>query len=295
MKKSSTGQLQYSPSDLMTYLASPFASWMDRYHLECPGSITPDELTEDDKLIARTGAEHERAVLGDMRTAGRAIVEVSTRNFAQAQAQTRSAVTAEAPVIYQAALCDGPFFGFADFLLLDERGLYQVWDTKLARSSKPYYAIQLCCYSDMLSSVSGRLPQTFGVILGSKERVMFRLESFIHYYRHAKKTFLDLQDRFTGNLRNRPLPFPRAEHGRWTSHADRFFRDRDHLVLVANITSSQIRKLAKAGIHTTARRRLRNEDSRARLDDARKIGRPSPPATADGRSQARRPASAAEP
>jgi hypothetical protein len=36
---------------------------------------------------------------------------------------------------------------------------YQVWDTKLARAPKPYYAVQLCCYSEMLAD------------LGNKDRV----------------------------------------------------------------------------------------------------------------------------
>ena len=45
-----SGQLIYSPSDLIRYLASPFATWMDRYYLENPGAITPDQETEDEKL-----------------------------------------------------------------------------------------------------------------------------------------------------------------------------------------------------------------------------------------------------
>ena len=55
MKKDSSGQLRYSPSDLVRYLASPFASWMDRYHLENPDAVTPDEQTAEDRLIAQTG------------------------------------------------------------------------------------------------------------------------------------------------------------------------------------------------------------------------------------------------
>ena len=57
MKKTPSGQLLYSPSDLVRYLASPFASWMDRYYLEDRGAVTPDEETEDEKLIAQTGDE----------------------------------------------------------------------------------------------------------------------------------------------------------------------------------------------------------------------------------------------
>jgi len=250
--RKSAGRLRYAPSDLITFLASPFASWMDRYQLERPGAVEPDERTEEDALIAKTGAQHERAVLEEFRTFKIRMVEISARDFPRALAQTKAAVTDKIPVIYQAALEEGEFSGFADFLLLDPNGEYQVWDTKLARSPKPYYAIQLCCYSELLASITGVQPETFGVILGNGERVTFRLESFVYYYRHLKRDFLTLQTGFTGDMRDRPEPAPRADHGRWTSHADRFFRDLDHLVMVAGITSGQIKKLVKSGITTTA-------------------------------------------
>ncbi|BFU96856.1 MAG: conserved protein of unknown function [Nitrospira sp.] len=266
--RKSTGRLRYAPSDLITFLASPFASWMDRYHLECPGTVAPDERTDEDLLIAGTGAEHERSVLEEFRTAGEGLVEIASRGFDQALADTRSAVAAKAPVIYQAALEEGAFSGFADFLVLDPNEGYQVWDTKLARKPKPYYAVQLCCYTEMLASITGRLPDTFGVILGNKERVTFRIESFIHYYRHLRKRFFKLQAGFTGDPNDCPNPLPRADHGRWTSHADRFFRDRDHLMLVAGITTGQIKKLVRAGITTTAQLADASDVKVPRLDQA---------------------------
>ena len=51
MRKQS-GILVYSPTDLVRFLASPFASWMDRCHLEKCLALTPDEETEDQRLIA---------------------------------------------------------------------------------------------------------------------------------------------------------------------------------------------------------------------------------------------------
>lgn len=262
------GRLLYAPSDLIAFLASPFASWMDRYHLEHPGAMAPDERADEDALIAKTGAAHERTVLEEFRAASSSMIEIETNDFPRALSQTRSAVAAKTPVIYQAALEAGSFSGFADFLLLGPNGDYQVWDTKLARSPKPYYAVQLCCYSEMLASLTGRLPDTVGVILGSQERVTFRLESFIHYYRQLKKEFLELHTGFTGNLDDRPEPLPRADHARWTSHADRYFRDRDHLVLVAGITTGQIRKLVRAGISTTAQLAAASETKVPKLDQA---------------------------
>ena len=58
-----TGTIIYSPSDLIRYLASPFASWLDRYQLENRGAIKPDEQTEEEKLLSRTGDEHEQSLL----------------------------------------------------------------------------------------------------------------------------------------------------------------------------------------------------------------------------------------
>ena len=199
---------------------------MDRYHLENPGAVSPDEQTDDEQLIAQSGDQHERAVLQEFRSSETKVVEIPRDNFDLARRETSSAMAAQVPIIYQAALEAGPFFGYTDFLLLGASGRYQVWDTKLARSPKPYYALQLCCYSEMLADVIGvPLPEKFGLILGAKERIEFRLEDFIHYYRHIKTSFLTLQQAFTGRLADRPEPLPRADHGRWTSHAERFFQE----------------------------------------------------------------------
>ena len=61
-----------------------------------------------------------------------------------------------------------------------------------------------------------------------------------------------MQDGFTGNLADCPEPQPRAEHRRWTSHAEAFFTKTDHLVQVAGISVGQIKKLKTAGIKTVA-------------------------------------------
>ena len=254
MKKNSTGELLYSPSDLVRYLASPFASWMDRYYLEHPDAVTPDETSAEDKLIAETGQAHERTVLADLKAAHTGIVEIQGTSLAEACGQTLAAIRSKAPVIYQAALQGGPFAGYADFLMLDQPGRYEVWDTKLARSPKPLYAIQLCCYADMLAEMTGAgASGCFGIILGTKERVQFRIEDFIHFYRHVRQAFVLMQERFTGRLEDRPEPLPRADHYQWTSHAERFFEERDHLVRVAGITVGHIKKLHKAGVTTMTR------------------------------------------
>ena len=254
MKKTEDGQILYSPSDLIKFFKSPFSSWMDRYYLENPGAITPDEQTEDEKLIADSGDQHESEYLKKLKADGVKVVEIDSKDPAEARQLTLEALEAKDGVVFQAALAHGEFAGLADFLELDERGEYQVWDTKLARSPKPYFAVQLCCYSELLAAMTGNpIPAKFGVVLGTGEKVEFKTSDFFHYYQNLKAAFLAMQQDFTGDFAGRPEPEPRADHGRWTSHAEAFFADTDHLVQVAGITAGQIKKLKDAGIETVAR------------------------------------------
>src|SRR2546429_7709398 len=126
MKKDS-GTIIYSPSDLIRYLASPFASWLDRYRLENVGAIKPDEQTEEEKLLSRTGDEHEQSILTGYKASSCSVLEISKDDFTAAHAATLTAIKDKAAIIYQAALRDGVFAGFADFLILDGSRKYQVW------------------------------------------------------------------------------------------------------------------------------------------------------------------------
>jgi predicted RecB family nuclease len=222
---------------------------MDRYYLEFPEAIVPDEQAEEEKLLADLGDKHERTVLAQFRETTPAIVEIARED--SAFERTIQAIKDRSPIIFQAALQDGCFAGFADFLLLDGARRYEVWDTKLANSPRPYYGIQLCCYSEMLATTTGEeLPARFGIILGTGARVQFRVEDFIHYYRRLRAAFLALQDAFTGDLNDCPEPLPRADHGRWSSHAEEFFKARDHVMQVFGISVGQMKKLKAAGITT---------------------------------------------
>jgi len=246
--------LVFSPTDIVRYVASPFASWMDRYALESPGALTPDEETEDQKLIAKTGYEHEKAELVKFKGAFPALVEIADNKPEKASPLTLAAIQAKAPIIYQAYLRTGRFAGYSDFLILNPGSGYEVWDTKLAVAPKPYYAIQLCCYSEMLAEITGtKMPSRFGIILGNGEKVEFIVEEFFDYYLRIKGAFLAMQDGFTGKLSDRPEPRPRVDHGRWNSYAQKYFDDCDHLVNVAGITVGQIKKLSAAGITTMAK------------------------------------------
>jgi len=251
-KDPTSGKLIFSPSDLVRYLESPFASWMDRHHLENPGLLTPDPQSEDMKLIADSGIAHEAVILKDWKSTMPGLVEIHDRDLEVAHKNTLEAIAQRAPVIYQGALRHGDFAGFTDFLELDpSSGTYLLWDTKVARSIKPYYAVQLCCYAEMLGQTPGTsMPEYFGIILGTLERPQLRVSEYFDYYLSIKEGFLKLQQSYDGDISKRPEPEPRADHGSWTSEAETFFDSTDHLVRVAGISANQIKKLRAAGIDT---------------------------------------------
>src|SRR5438270_11978840 len=97
---------------------------------------------------------------------------------------------------------------------------------------KPYFAIQLCCYSEMLDAIQRRLPEQAGIILGNGERRPLRVLDYWFYYRAIRRAFLEQQRSFD---RNHPPLFPGlADYRQWTGHVDRMLEQRDDLSVVAN-------------------------------------------------------------
>ena len=254
MFKDRSGALVYSPSDLIRFMESPFASWMDRFNVEFPKQLVPDQDSEELKLIQATGDKHEHRFLASLKSAGREILEIDKRSQ-DPEAATREAMKAGPEIIYQACLSLAPFRGFTDFLMRVEPGpdgkpRYEVWDTKLARKAKPYYLVQLCCYAEMLERAQGWRPPSLRVVLGNNEIPAFNTEDFYYYYRQLKQAFLVLMDEF--DPMTPPFPDARADHGRWQSYADKKLIEIDHLSQVARITVGQIKKLSADNVTTMA-------------------------------------------
>lgn len=118
----------------------------------------------DDELMARAavlGSAHEGRRLDQLRHEFGDAVAIIGRpaytpaGLAAAADATRRAIANHAPVVYQAAMFDGRFVGFADFLIRDGHR-YRVADTKLARSPTVTALLQLaarCCgWSDATAS-----------------------------------------------------------------------------------------------------------------------------------------------
>jgi predicted RecB family nuclease len=246
------GNLVFSPSDLITFMESEYASWMDRFYMEFPDAVQPDQDSAEDRILQARGEEHERTFLQELTGAGRDVCDLKGKTNSNT---VFDAMKAGRETIYQAPLASGCFAGFADFLMRVEGQSalgnyhYEAWDTKLARKPKPYFIIQLCCYSEMLAELQHRLPEEFQVVLGTRERRRFRTEDYFYYYRQLKLAFLEQQERFDPKA---PPEIPGPNNlGRWSEHATKILEARDDLTLIAGIRSTQVQKLRNTGIRTT--------------------------------------------
>lgn len=252
----------YSPSDLTTFMQSPFGSWMDRF------SLLNEEVNKhrdpNDALMAKLqqkGFSHEDEVLRDLLKTKQVIDIAQTPHNGSNKLAAQSAATIEAmkagvDVIFQAYLCDDPFRGYADFLVKVDGASslgdfhYEVWDSKLASTVKPYFIIQLCCYAQMIEKIQHRLPQHLTVVLGTKEEVKLKTHDYYYYYLALKNNFLSACAAFDPAIH--PDPFDSKSYGHWGAYAARKLEEQDHLSQIANISRNQIKKLVNAGVHTCA-------------------------------------------
>jgi uncharacterized protein len=264
MKPLPDGTLRYSPRDLVAYLEGDFAAWCERMFAERrrlggAGSAelewaTPDEGDEEAALAARKGDEHERSYLERLRLRHPAIVEFD-REDPEGEAQTLAAIEAGAPVIYQAHLVADGWGGYPDFLFrCPGNGCgcggwhYTPWDTKLARSAKPGFLIQLCAYADMLEAIRGFRPAELVFVFGHGEERPFPTRHYFHYYRRLRRAFSAFQSAW--DPARVPQPGLDRSWGRWEKTAERLLAESDHLSRVANITRGQVRRLEEAGVAT---------------------------------------------
>jgi uncharacterized protein len=243
-------RLVCSPTDLLVFFDSAFASWMDRFHADHPEQGRRPEPDEYDKVIAAHGDAHEKRYFEKLKSDGRdvCIIERGRGAFDA----TLAAISAGREVIYQAALRRDDFQGYADFLFRTNEPSpklawsYTIADTKLARKPKPYFLLQLCAYAEMIEPILGARPVAVEVITGDGRRTSFRVDDFFFYYQSVKRAFLDAQRQFDPN--QRPVPEAGADHGRWTERAEQILEELDHPSLVANITRHQIKRLADADV-----------------------------------------------
>ena len=181
-------RLHLSPSDVTAFLACEHLTTLSLAHAR--GELErPEVENEQAELIFRKGLEHERAYLESLRAEGKTVLEIEDPrgDYEGAARATADAILGgEADVIYQGVLAGDGWRGVADFLLRQPDGTYEALDTKLARSAKPAYILQLLFYNEQLARIQGHEPERIHVLLGSGEQASFRPEEFAAYYRRVR-------------------------------------------------------------------------------------------------------------
>jgi len=249
--------LIYSPSDLCRFMSSPFASWMERYSIENPDhGFERDETDAMLGLLQDKGEAHEAGLLEEFRNQGRDIAVIEGRSVEEKRLNTLAAMASGAEIIFQACLQKSFFRGFADFLVKipGESRLgdyhYEVWDTKLSKTPKPYFAVQLCSYAEMLAEDQGCYAREIAVALGNGELCRLPASDYLFYYQHLKHQFLQFEAGFDAN--EMPDPAESRSWGDWAGMAEQLLLDRDHLSQVATINRGQIKVIEKAGVFTAS-------------------------------------------
>lgn len=247
--------LFFSPSDLITFMESTFASHMERSRLEDSSQeILMDPKDPLLKNLQQKGFEHEDEFLASLILDNKNVSIIENSEIEIMLVQTRKAMEEGVDVIAQAYLQLDNFGGIADFLVkVPGKSLlgnyhYEIWDTKLSKKMKPYFVIQLCCYAEMLKSEQGLMPKKVAIVLGDKKIIHLRVQDYFSYYSTLKSTFMSFHLKW--EINHQPDPAESKTHGRWSKHAKNTLAERRHLSLVANITKTQIKRLESAGINT---------------------------------------------
>jgi uncharacterized protein len=248
-------RLIFSATDLVNFLGCRHASYLDRRHLDEPMPLGPEEPLL--ALLQAKGIAHERRYLESLRAPGRNIVEIeANRSLRDRVAKTRTAMASGADVIYQGALLDDQWQGYADFLVKAAGNsrlgayLYEPVDTKLSLIAKPKHVLQLAVYAMLLGAEQGVAPAAMHLVLGDQTVATIRVADIRHYVDAARQRLED----FATSLPPRSEGEPCSHCGqcRWSKRCEADWIERDDLSLVADITGSQRQKLRDAGVSTAA-------------------------------------------
>jgi uncharacterized protein len=217
-------------------------------------------VSVEDELLARTaklGGEHEQRHLDELRELSEENVAIIGRpeytvdGLTAAAEATMHAVQRRAPVIYQAAMFDGRFAGFADFLVLDS-DQYLLRDTKLARSVKVEALLQLAAYADTLSRAGVPVAAEVELVLGDGATVRYRVDELLPVYLSRRAGLQRLLDDHLAGGSAVTWEDEEVRACFRCPECEIEVRAHDDLLLVAGMRVSQRARLIDAGITTVA-------------------------------------------
>jgi uncharacterized protein len=258
MKKTAQG-IRFSATDLGQFVDCEHATWLDGQVVLGLREGPAEPLDPMLELLMRRGREHEAAYLAVLESRGPVtrVPHDPHVDKTSAIAATRAAMEAGAPFVYQAVLATDGWLGIADFLERVETPSdlgawsYEVADTKLGKSTKPEYLLQLSLYSDLVREIQGAAPEKMHVVLADQVRASFNVREYAAYVR-ALRARLAASVALASEDAPYPMPVEHCGICHWTSTCAERWKAEDHLSGVANIRRRQIARLEAAGVRTMA-------------------------------------------
>ncbi|TBN56630.1 TM0106 family RecB-like putative nuclease [Glaciihabitans arcticus] len=246
-----TSTVVYSASDLS---AAASCEWGLMRRLDDKlGRITAEPQPEDDMLVRAglLGTIHERETLERLRDTRRVVEFAPTFESRDADAAASLAALKDgADVLFQATFFDGRLLGYADFIMQNTAGEYEVYDTKLARKAKITALLQLAAYSDQLVRLGIPIGPDVHLILGDGTTSTHAIRDVLPVFRKRRARLQRILDEKQAD----PVPTPWGDPrytacGRCAQCAAQVELHRD-VLLVSGIQLTQRHRLAAAGIHT---------------------------------------------
>jgi predicted RecB family nuclease len=188
------GERLYSASDLVGFLECEHLTTIALKDLLMPIPRAADDAAA--VLIQQMGYSHEAAYLHALEASSLRIARIPDSGSPKELAElTLQAMRDGFDTIFQAALFVSPLYGRADFLrrvpgassLGDYQ--YEVIDTKLGRSPKAKFIIQLCFYSHLVSMYQEAQPRAMSLVLGDGAERQFRYANYSYYFQQALNRF----------------------------------------------------------------------------------------------------------
>ena len=273
-------KLDLSPTDLANFLGCRHRTALDlqvaQETLKAP-AVEPDPLLE---ALWKRGADHELAFIDWLRKQGLQVTDLTefSKDRDASVKRTHEAMAAGDEIIVQAALRDGHWFGYADVLRRVEtpsklwKWSYEVYDTKLSRTTKAGTILQLGVYSAMVAAIQGSDPTSFFVVTprlvagrpipeevsatvkgpDSMMVLEYRLNDYAAYFRLIRRQMDEfvVRDAKETTEEHYPDPVSHCVTCKWNQRCDRKRHDDDHISLVAGVTRTQRRELKVLGVET---------------------------------------------
>lgn len=242
---------QLSATDLSNHLACRHLTELNR-HVALGEIKKPRWYDPSLQILIERGQEHEAAYVEFLKAQGLTIANLRGKSTDA----TLEAMQSGAGVLVQARLALDNWMGYADILMrvpgTSKFGdwSYEVHDTKLSRNTRAETILQLCLYTELLSTVQGTVPERMYVVKPGEDfpKDPYRFAEFRAYYRTVKDNFEQIIS--SPPLATYPDPVEHCGICRWWQVCDKKRHADDHLSLVAGIRSLHITELQRQEINS---------------------------------------------